>query len=93
MATVAPLLPIEAPGQFFSDLAERFDAIVIDHFIGGDGSAEGGRTRRTGLPVVMEAVNPQSTQIAYRDAMVAVARGRCARVGVGCDGFAGRYIA
>lgn len=94
VATVAPLLPIDDPEDFFRRLAGVADAVVIDHFIGGDGSADGGRTRRTPLPAAMEAVLPGSSELAYRDAMLAVARRALPeRVGVGADGFAGRYLA
>ena len=91
VATVAPLLPIADPAAFFERIAACADAVVIDHFIGGDGSA-GSRTIRTPLPAAMEAVLPGSTRLQYRDEMVAAARRAMpGRVGVGHDGFAGRY--
>ena len=93
IVTVAPLLPIAEPDLFFARLAEVCDAVVIDHFIGGDGSADGARTRRTALPEVMEQVHPGSSELAYRDEIVAVAcRHLPGRVGVGADGFAGRFL-
>jgi DNA repair photolyase len=92
VATISPLLPIEDPERFFRRLGECADAVVIDHFVGGDGTPDGARTLRTELPAAMEALLPGSTRLAYRDAMVAVARGLLpGRVGVGQDGFAGRY--
>jgi len=94
VATVAPLLPIAEPEAFFARLGEAFDAVVIDHFVGGDGSRDGARTRRTPLPAAMEAAQPGSSALAYRDAMVAVARRVLpGRVGVGAAGFAGRFLA
>jgi DNA repair photolyase len=93
VVTVAPLLPIEDPGRFFARIARVADAVVIDHFIGGDGSPQGSRTVRTRLPAAMEALLPGSSALAYRDAIAAVAR--CAlpgRVGIGADGFAGSYL-
>ncbi|HXK21971.1 MAG TPA: hypothetical protein VMS55_04745, partial [Myxococcota bacterium] len=66
VATVAPLLPIADPGAFFARIAACADAVVIDHFVGGDGSAGGSRTLRTQLPAAMEAVSPGSTRLAYR---------------------------
>ena len=92
VATVAPLLPIADPPGFFARLAECADAVVIDHFIEGDGSSDGSRTLRTALPEAMEAVHPGSTRLSYRDEIVAAARAAMpGRVGVGRDGFAGRY--
>ncbi len=92
VVTVSPLLPIDDPDAFFGRIAECANAVVLDHFIGGDGSPDGGRTRRTRLPVVMEAVQPGSTSLAYRDAMVEVAsKWLPGRVGVGAAGFGGRY--
>ncbi|MCB9898256.1 MAG: hypothetical protein H6825_09660 [Planctomycetes bacterium] len=93
VATVSPLLPIDDPEAFFAALAPRADAVVLDHFIGGDGSPDGSRTLRTPLPAAMEAVHPGSSRLAYRDAMLAVARRHLpGRVGVGIDGFAGRLL-
>jgi len=91
--TVAPLLPIADPNAFFANIAECADTVVIDHFIGGDGSADGARTLRTALPRAMAAIEPGSVDRAYRDAMVAAAtRHMPGRVGVGIDGFAGRLL-
>lgn len=91
--TVAPLLPIAQPRQFFETIAEVADAVVIDHFIGGDGTPDGARTLRTPLPAAMAALAPASTTLAYRDQMVDLAREVMpGRVGVSVDGFAGRYL-
>ncbi|QDU64830.1 hypothetical protein Pan216_57230 [Planctomycetes bacterium Pan216] len=90
--TVAPLLPIREPKIFFERVRECADAVIIDHFIEGDGSSNGSRTLRTPLPMVMEEIEPGSTALAYRDEMVAVARSvmpGC--VGVGQMGFAGEF--
>jgi DNA repair photolyase len=94
VVTVSPLLPIEDPEAFFARIARVADAVVIDHFVGGDGSPQGARTRRTPLPAAMEAVHPGSSGLAYRDAIVAIARRALpGRVGVGAEGFAARYLA
>jgi len=91
--TVAPLLPIADPNTFFGRIADCADAVVIDHFIGGDGSADGARTRRTPLPGAMATVDPTSLDLSYRDTIVAKAMERMpGRVGVGIDGFAGRLL-
>ena len=94
MITVAPLLPIADPQSFFARISRCADAVVIDHYIGGDGTSDGARTARTPLPEAMAAVDPASLDLAYRDAMVAAAIERMpGRVGVGIDGFAGRLLA
>jgi DNA repair photolyase len=92
VATLSPLLPIEHPDRFFARLVESFDAVVLDHFIGGDGSAGGSRTRKTALPIVMEQLHPASVSAAYRHEMAEVARRHFDRVGVGNAGFAGDYL-
>ena len=90
--TVAPLLPIDRPDEFFRRLSEVADAVVIDHFIGGDGSPNGARTLRTELPKAMEAIEPDSTKLAYREQMLSVARMYFpGKVGVNIAGFAGRF--
>jgi DNA repair photolyase len=91
--TVAPLLPIADPESFFTRVGDHADAAVIDHFIGGDGSADGARTMRTALPQAMASVDPASVGTAYRDRMVDIARRHLpGRVGVNIDGFAGRFL-
>lgn len=91
--TVAPLLPIADPDAFFRCVSDCADAVVIDHFIGGDGTDNGARTIRTPLPEAMAAIDPACLDIAYRDAIVAKALERMpGRVGVGIDGFAGRLL-
>lgn len=89
--TVSPLLPIAAPESFFARVAEVADAVVLDHYIGGDGSPNGARTLRTALPAAMGRVAPESLELSYRDRMAAVARKWLpGRVGLSIDGFAGR---
>jgi DNA repair photolyase len=93
MVTVSPLLPIADPERFFARIANVADAVVLDHFIQGDGSALGQRTLRTGLPQAMAALEPASVELAYRDAMICVAQRHLpGRVGVSIDGFAGRFL-
>ncbi|MEM8962211.1 MAG: radical SAM protein [Acidobacteriota bacterium] len=88
--TVSPLLPIADPDTFFARIAQVADAVVLDHFIGGDGTPDGRRTRKTPLVAAMAAIDPASVEIGYRDRMETVARRYVERVGVGIDGFAGR---
>lgn len=91
--TVSPLMPISEPELFFARIAEMADAVVIDHFIAGDGTPDGRRTQATRLPAAMAAVEPSAVELAYRDRMVAVAQRHLpGRVGVNIDGFAGRYL-
>jgi len=91
VVTVSPLLPIASPDTFFARIAEAADAVVIDHFIGGDGTPDGRRTLATPVPAAMARLDARSTMLGYRDAMVAVAaRYLPGRVGVGSEGFAGR---
>lgn len=91
--TVSPLMPIREPERFFARVSTCAAAVVIDHFIQGDGSADGSRTLRTALPAAMAAVNADSVDLGYRDRMVEIAlRHLPGRVGVNVDGFAGRYL-
>jgi DNA repair photolyase len=90
---VSPLLPIDDPQRFFARLAVVADAVVIDHFIGGDGSPSGARTRRTRLPQAMGELNARSVMLDYRDEIVEIARRYFpGRTGVNIDGFAGRML-
>jgi DNA repair photolyase len=90
--TVAPLLPIDRPDNFFRQLSEVADAVVIDHYIAGDGSPNGARTLRTALPKAMEAIEPESTKLAYRELIVSIARRYFpGRVGINIAGFAGKF--
>ncbi len=91
--TVSPLLPIQNPDAFFRRCAACADAVVLDHFIGGDGTADGRRTRATPLPAAIAALEPGADTLAYRDRMVAIAQRHLpGRVGVSIDGFAGRFL-
>lgn len=87
---VAPLLPIAHPESFFVRISQCADAVILDHYIGGDGSKNGSRTARTLLPMAMQEVHAGSTELAYLEEMIAIARKIMPdRVGVGESGFAG----
>jgi DNA repair photolyase len=94
VVTVSPLLPIADPDAFFARIATVADAVVLDHYIGGDGSTggSGARTLRTPLPAAMAALEPDSVTLDYRDRMGAIAEKHLpGRVGYCRDGFAGRW--
>lgn len=89
---VAPLLPIADPDTFFRRVSEVADAVVLDHYIIGDGTPDGRWTAKTRLPSAMAIYDPDSLQLGYRDKMVERARRHMpGRVGVSADGFAGVY--
>ncbi len=50
VATVSPLLPLDAPRRFAEALEAACDRVVLDHYLLGDGSPDGLRTRQTPLP-------------------------------------------
>jgi DNA repair photolyase len=92
VVTVSPLLPIADPPGFFGRISECADAVILDHYIEGDGTPDGRRTARTPLPAAMAAVEPRSTRLEYREEMAAAARRAMpGRVGIGREGFAGRF--
>ncbi len=89
---VSPILPVENPDAFFARGAETADAVVLDHFIGGDGTRDGRRTLKTKLPRAMARIDPASVEGDYRDDLRVVAeRWLPGRVGVSADGVAGRF--
>ena len=91
VACLSPLYPMEQPTAFFEQLAGAgASAVVIDHFIEGDGTAGGVRTWKTSLPRSMEAVDTESTRLEYRDRIAAIAC-KYLPVGVSAAGFAGHY--
>ena len=92
MACLSPLYPMQQPDAFFEQLAEAgASAVVIDHFIEGDGTAEGSRTWKTALPRSMAAVDAASTRLEYRDRIAAIAKNYLP-VGLSAAGFAGQYF-
>ena len=91
VACLSPLYPLEHPEIFFQQLAEAgTDAVVIDHFIEGDGTPEGTRTWKTHLPDAMQTVDSASTRLDYREQIAAIARNYLP-VGISSSGFAGKY--
>jgi DNA repair photolyase len=53
-ATVSPLLPLADPRQFAHDLDPACQRVILDHYLLGDGSPNGLRTRRTQFPTLLE---------------------------------------
>ncbi|MDH5763507.1 MAG: hypothetical protein OEZ51_11020 [Nitrospinota bacterium] len=91
VACLSPLYPMKNPASFFEQIAQAgASAVVIDHFIEGDGTREGSRTWKTDLPRSMETVDPESTRLAYRDRIAAIAQ-KYLPVGISAAGFAGHY--
>lgn len=89
---VAPLLPLEDPKEFLTRISTAADAVIIDHYIGGDGTDTGWKTRNTPLPEAIASLEPSANTLDYRDSIVALARRIMpGRVGVGRSGFAGKY--
>ena len=91
VACVAPLYPLDDPEKFFRRLAGTgVRAVIIDHFIGGDGSANGARTLKTPLPTAMSRVLPGSAELSYREQVSGIAR-KFLPVGLSAAGFAGQF--
>ncbi len=89
-ATVSPLLPLANPVAFAHQLDVACDRVILDHYLIGDGSPNGWRTRRTTLIERLEqggfgAWTALAKLWEIRDLMVSVLGE--ARVLVGCDGF------
>jgi DNA repair photolyase len=49
-ATLSPLLPLADPPAFARRLDAACDRVILDHYLIGDGSPGGWRTRKTGFP-------------------------------------------
>jgi len=93
VACLSPLHPMKNPEAFFESLAKRgIRGVVIDHFILGDGTPDGARTRKTALPRAMAAVDAESVRLSYRDEIARIA-GRYLPVGISSSGFAGNFVA
>jgi DNA repair photolyase len=46
IAVVSPLLPLDDERRFAATLGEHADAVILDHYLLGDGSKDGARTKR-----------------------------------------------
>jgi DNA repair photolyase len=54
-ATVSPLLPLRDPVSFAEKLDAACDRVILDHYLIGDGSKNGLRTKRTGFGELLTA--------------------------------------
>ena len=88
---ISPLYPLDDADRFFSRIKSAgTSAVVIDHFILGDGTPDGSRTKKTSIPSLMENILPESIHLSYRDKVVDIARNYLP-VGISAEGFAGNY--
>lgn len=53
-ATISPLLPLANVTRFAHSLGQAADRVVVDHYLLGDGSNGGWRTRQTEFPKLLE---------------------------------------
>jgi DNA repair photolyase len=91
VACLSPLYPLEDPHKFFKRLKNvGASAVIIDHFIEGDGTAEGSRTLKTRLPFAMSQIREDSIHLPYRTHIANIARNYLP-VGISSQGFAGHY--
>ena len=89
-AAVSPLLPLADPETFARRLDATCDRVVVDHYLIGDGSPNGWRTRRTSLVERLERGgfgewNTLAKLWEVRDLLTRVMG--ASRVLVGCEGF------
>ncbi len=90
---MSPLYPLNDPDVFFQRITESgASAVVIDHFIEGDGTQDGSRTQRTRLPQALARVDEQAVKLSYRENVAKIARNYLP-VGISSSGFAGVYSA
>jgi DNA repair photolyase len=89
-ATLSPLLPIADLAGFARRLDAACDRVIVDHYLIGDGSPGGWRTRRTGFAQRLEAAgfgewNSLEKLWEVRATLAGVIGND--RVLVGCEGF------
>jgi DNA repair photolyase len=89
-ATISPLLPLANPETFAHQLDVACDRVIVDHYLIGDGSPSGWRTRRTTFPARLEQAgwgvwNTLAKLWEIQDVLARVLGKE--RVLVGCEGF------
>ena len=88
---LSPLYPLNDAELFYIRLKSAgASAVIIYHFIFGDGTSDGSRTQKTSLPAIMKNIMPESIHISYRDKVIYIARNYLP-TGVSAAGFAGNY--
>jgi DNA repair photolyase len=88
---LSPLYPLNDAELFFRRLKSAgASAVIIDHFILGDGTSDGSRTQKTSLPTIMKNIMPESIHLPYRNKVIDIARNYLP-TGVSASGFAGNY--
>jgi DNA repair photolyase len=89
-ATISPLLPLADPESFARELDAACDRVIVDHYLIGDGSPNGWRTRKTSFCERLEhagfgAWNGLTKLWEVRDLLAGLMG--ASRVLVGCEGF------
>jgi hypothetical protein len=89
-ATVSPLLPVADLDAFARRLDAACDRVILDHYLIGDGSPNGWRTRRTGFAEQLDRAgfgewNDLATLWTVRDRFAGILGAD--RVLVGSQGF------
>lgn len=95
VATVSPLLPLDDPRRFAGELEQACTRVILDHYLLGDGSKEGQRTKQTALPRLLHEAGFEewTTLEKFREIvdLFRIVFGEPERVGVSREGFnAGR---
>ncbi|MHC4407942.1 MAG: radical SAM family protein [Planctomycetota bacterium] len=92
VGVVAPLLPLADPKGFAAMLDDSCSRIILDHYLLGDGSKNGARTKRRGLPAILEEQGlAEWTGLAPFEEFAELCRHLLGaeRVGISREGFCG----
>lgn len=90
VGVVAPLMPLQDPVAFAHALDRSCSRVIVDHYLIGDGSREGARTKRRGAPALLiENGYKRWTRLEVLEEVAEVFRSVLGpeRVGVSKDGF------
>ena len=90
VGVVAPLLPLEDAEAFARELDRCCTFVIVDHYLVGDGSRDGARTKRRGLPQrLIDAGFERWTRLEVLEETAALFRQVLGekRVGVSREGF------